>query len=259
MFVALLISSGAPPAIQAADTVETFDSGAVDLELYSGLDTGVEQGGLQGGFGELVLGYGLLPRFSVHLGAALQGEDQFTSGSGAVTAGVFGTPLDTQHLDFDLLLDFAGEGTGLSDLCIAPGAEVNLDVKPDLELFGLYLRFAERICSMDVVVTEDDPMTTEDELTIEQGYSTESVLVAGAYLTFGRVHQLLVEYDTGFDHGADAAEDITEIGGVTFGYNVAVLDSLELIIQVYLDLPQGAETLRLGVMLGLISTLARAG
>jgi hypothetical protein len=39
---------------------------------------------------------------------------------------------------------------------------------------------------------------------------------------------------------------------------VAVIEQLELILQVYLDIPQNDETYGLGVMLGIISTLPGA-
>jgi hypothetical protein len=65
-------------------------------------------------------------------------------------------------------------------------------------------------------------------------------------------HQLLLENDMGINHNG---ETTAVIDGVALGYNVCVNDTIELINQVYLDIPQQREQIAIGVMVGMIATL----
>jgi hypothetical protein len=80
-------------------------------------------------------------------------------------------------------------------------------------------------------------------------------MTVGAYWSLDERRQLLIEFDaTAHDH-AEGPESGYEVGGVAVGYNVMLHDTLELINQVRIDLPQSGEKAATGFMVGLIATL----
>ena len=92
----------------ALDTVETFDKGATDLESYFSIDrVGIERENTLIA-GELVSGFGLLNRFSAYFGASYGADLAMAQGTGAYFVGAFGTPVDSDHIDLDLILNFEG-------------------------------------------------------------------------------------------------------------------------------------------------------
>lgn len=261
----LILAFFAPRQVQAADTLEVFDTGATDIEFYTGTEGEVDANYPGTVYGNFMLGYGLLPVVSAYLNVVLSGEDHLSSSTTAFCVGLFGTPLNTDHADLDLILDFGADSVGESGLRATPGVEINVDLVPDLELAGIYLRFGERIGG----VVEDPDETAQPSGDVPTGTVAssevrdtdckfESELVLGVYLTLGERHQLLLEFDTFFAHTGDREEDDPHVGGIALGYNVLVVDTLELITQVYFDVPQEGESFGLGVMLGLISTLPNA-
>ena len=70
-------------------------------------------------------------------------------------SGIFGTPVDSDHFDLDLFLDasFSPDEFGLT-----PALELNFDLAPDLEVWGVYIRVEEGFSGRDES-TEDDPAT----------------------------------------------------------------------------------------------------
>jgi hypothetical protein len=58
-----------------------------------------------------------------------------------------------------------------------------------------------------------------------------------------------------FNHNARAGERVTDVGGISLGYNVILADPLELITEVYFDIPQDDENFGVDVMVGFIATL----
>ena len=53
----------------------------------------------------------------------------------------------------------------------------------------------------------------------------------------------------------ESGDKAMDIGGIAAGYNVAVVDRLEIISQLYADLPASDEAFGLGLMAGFIATL----
>ena len=223
------------PAL-ASDTVEAFDAGLSDLELYTGLAgvglTAAEQeAGVAG-----CAGLGVAPAFSLYLAASFATNGYFTSGSAAFELGAFATALDTEHLDLDL--GFAVERAGGS-LAYFQWVEVNADLEPDLSLAGLYLRahwgvFGEQ----------------------QQGRNIAQLGVSatiGAYVAITKRSQLLVELDGGWL--TDAEGDGGELGEAHFGYNFQLLDNLELIHDLGIDIPQRSEEPSLSLCVGAIATM----
>lgn len=246
--VLLFVLCSAAPA-RALDTVETWDVGATDLELYVGYD----------GFGlnradrqlasNLVAGFGIIERLSAYLGATLSSDELFSEGAGEIGLGLFGTGLDTDHVDLDIFLDFALGGEGFKELQIAPALELNLDLAPDRQTWGVYVLVALPIYGRPIEGLQSgagNEIATHIEATI------------GTYLSLGDRHQILVDYEMAFHPMARGEEASVEVGSVGLGYNVLLHDAIELITEVRLDIPAEGQVPSVGFMAGFIATLPSA-
>lgn len=233
-------------AARAADTVETWDAGATDVDFYLGYEgIGLREAADRGTFGDLMLGYGIVERFSVYVGTSLEANGAFGDGAASPYLGIFGTVVDTEHVDFDLFLDVSTGGPSLTEFAISPSLELNFDGRDDMSTGGLYTRVGV-------------PLYGRGGKLDEMSLHLEAVI--GAYYTVAPDHQLLLELDATFHpfHRADH-DHAVEIGGVALGYNVTLSDRIELINQVFLDIPQSGEPVAGGVMVGFIVTLPSAG
>ncbi len=231
---------------RAADTIETWGVGATDVDFYSGLD-GVGLSRAEGSiFGDIMLGYGLVDGLSAYVGQKITGNTFFTGGSGATYLGLFGTPVDTNHFDLDLFLGFDLGGVGYDEFGVTPMVELNFDLDPNRLSWGAYVRAGFRLHGHNL---------SEDEQTPQWETHTTLATVLGTYYTIARSHQILLEFDFAWKRLRGADERELEIGGVALGYNVTLSDRIELIHQVYLDIPQSGETFNAGFMMGLIFTL----
>jgi hypothetical protein len=201
-------------------------------------------------FGDMMLGYGLVDRFSAYLGATLEGTDAFSDSVTTHYIGVFGTPVDSDHVDLDLFLDFSAGGTD-QVFQIRPALELNLDEDPEMQSFGFYLRAPFPIYGRKV----SSPLHPKGD-EVETTFHLETT--AGAYLTVAEGHQLLLEYDMGFHPKPATGERQVDVGGIALGYNVGLTDEIELIHQVYTDVPQDDEPVSWNVMAGFIATLPSA-
>jgi hypothetical protein len=230
------------PGTHAADTLEVWDAGSGNFEMYSGF------GGLGAATADqsigssMLLGWGVARRFSAYVGTALAADGNFDQTETELNLGAFGTVLDSDHLDLDVGLDMVAYGPGMTDMAVVPAFELNLDRAPDLAAFGSYLRGAARIAGRDIGGRE-----------IRR--HVDFNLTFGSYLTVSPTRQLVLEYDLTFhDHPEPGTPDI-EKGCLALGYNVLLSDRLELISEARLDIPQGDETTDLGLMLGVITAL----
>lgn len=244
---------GIPSRARGIDTIETFAAGAFDFELYVGV------GGLAGRGGgeearprafaasELLVGYGLVDWFALCVGATLRGPDRtFREGDAAGYLLLVATPLDSDHVDLDLQLAVALAGAGLKELRYRPELELNFDLRPNLSAAGLYLRLGLPINGIRPTASgRDSDATTRVDL----------ATLLGAYATFARRHQLLLEHDLTYHFDAGAGELVGEVGGVTLGYNLLLNARFELIHQLALDLDQRGRPSALGALVGLIVTI----
>ncbi len=224
--------------VRAADTVEPFEAGTAEVDVYLGLDQlgGVGKAGPV--FGDIMLGFGLFRRLGAYFGATLEGTDAFTSGATTHYFGVNGTPLDSNHVDLDLFLELS-----VSDhFELRPAFELNVDADPEMRTWGMYLRAPLPIYGRRL--SDGEPQTT---LRLES--------TVGAYTRVAPMHELLLEYDMAYRPEPDAGARRIELGAVAAGYNVTLWDGFELINQVSVDIPQGGETASFGVMTGFIATL----
>ncbi len=241
----LLLCAGTPA--RAADTIETYEVGVSDLELYAGYDGLGHEFSDHSLLGDFVLGVGIIERLSLYLGTTVQGYRRMRAGDATVNMGLLGTVLDTRHVDLDLILGVGLGGPGFRGFSLAPAFELNLDRAPDLQAYGLYLRGAAVIHVATVDPLEGEPST----------FVHHYVATLGAYLTLAERHQLLVELDGAYHPTTLTGERSFELGGLALGYNVALHRRVELITQVCVNLPQGREKTVAGLMIGLIITLPR--
>ena len=238
----LLLLSG-PRLAHGADTVEPYDRGLSDFELYLGYDGVGHPLDAHTLAGDVALGIGITDRFSFVAGTTVQGYRRMRAGDAAVSAGLLGTVLDTDHVDLDLIVSLGLGGAGLRGVTFTPAFELNVDRKPDLAAYGLYLRGA-------LVLAVDGVDGSGDESTFVHHY----VLTAGAYVTLGRRHQILLEFDSAYHPTLLSGERHFDLGGLALGYNVRLAPWAELITQVYVNLPQDDERPSVGFLTGVIFT-----
>lgn len=246
MTLALATLAGAPTA-QAADTVETWDVGATDVDFflgYSGVGRPQQERRL---CGEIVLGYGIVERFSTYLGASVSASEIFTTSSSDVFLGIFGTPVDTAHFDMDLFLDMRAAGLDETDFTLTPALELNVDSDQEMHFIGAYLHLRFPIYGRSV-----DQFGGGEPETVVAGDVEATV---GAYVTLAERHQILAAYDMLFRLGPDVGGPVVEVGGVALGYNVGVHDSIELVSEVRVDIPQDDEHSSVCFTLGFIATV----
>lgn len=248
LVLALLIAL-APSHANAADTVETWARGATDVDFYLGAE------GLGAGqksfFADVMVGYGLLDRLGIFIGSALRGSDTLEDGEAEVYGGLFATLLDTRHVDFDLMFEVRGGGPAMSRLQLRPGFELNLDADPQMASWGFYLRGGLPLYDRDLL-SSGHPQHGHDL----SGVHLE--LTVGAYYRLGANHQLLLEHDLELRPQAGADDPRVGVGGIALGYNLQLDDTLELVSQLYVDLPQAGEQLAFGLTFGFILTVPRA-
>lgn len=240
----------------AVDTWETYGVGASDFELYAGLD-GAGLGKYEKTvWSEALVGFGITESFSAYAVAFAEANERFSAGTGGGGFGIFGTPIDSDHFDLDLILGSAfGEGW----MTVSPAVELNLDARPDQGLCGLYV-YAEEVLEGRDDSVEDDPATPDvDETEERHAFAPTTALAIGGYFTIAEIHQLFLQYDVAFHHGIEDAPEgggeLVEAGGVALGYNVQVADAVELITQVSVDVPGDGEQVSAGFMIGIVTSM----
>jgi len=255
----------APGQVSAADTVETWAVGPTDAEFHFGSRGLGLDSTERNVFGAAQFGYGIIPRFSAYVGTVLEGNGDMASGGSNMFLGVFGTPLDTDHVDLDLLLH--AETTHPSDFAVSPALELNLDLEPDLALAGLYLRAGLPILARGATPPHADTNTSGVDLQV----------TAGVYWTVAPSHQILLEVENcvhldGVDSlgtqeadgkgptrgGASAAAEEGrrwDAPAVAVGYNVTVHPSIEILSEIRWTTPKDAEPSSYEVLCGFIATL----
>lgn len=227
---------------RAADTVETWDVGATDVDFYLGADGLGPDADARSMFGDIMLGYGLIDRLSAYVGATLSADGHFAHGNAGLYLGVFGTPIETDHFDLDLFLDVSAGGDGFDAFAFTPSTEINFDLDPDQGSWGLYVRAGVPIYG-----------EAREAVPERHVHAFDVEVNPGTYVTLGRGHQLLFEYDMLFHSQHD--KHTSHVGGLAVGYNVVLAESIELINQVYFDIPQRDEQPAIGLFTGIIVTL----
>ncbi|MBD3220212.1 hypothetical protein GF314_03140 [bacterium] len=242
LIVTVLVVAGATLAL-AADTVEPFDAGLGNFELYGAFDGAGQPTGEQSVAGDMLLGWGLSSRFSAYLGTTMQANGYLTGSETGYALGALGTMHDTDHLDLDLILDLRTVGGSGGVFTVSPGFELNLDRAPDLAAYGAYLRGNVSLAGEQ---SPDGPRR-----------ATDLAFTVGSYLTLSGTRQLLVEVDLGMVDEFEGGH-AWEYGAVALGYNQAIAGGMELINQVTIDIPQDGESSTVGFMVGVIAAVPGA-
>lgn len=255
--IALLLAAaclpGMPTVTLAADTLETWDAGSGNLDFYLTMDGVGRSLPEQGVAGDMLLGWGVADRLSTYLSMSLAADGALADGDAALGVGLFGTPVDTDHFDLDLVLDLCAGGAGLRDLCLGPSLELNLDAAPDLASWGAYVRAGLEITGREVGDAHAGKSAAAP------GRLVDRVLTFGGYRSLGARSQLLLEYDLTWRDEPEAGGPAVERGGLALGFNRMLGDTLELVTQGRWDVPQGERDGAFGLTLGFIAGLPGAG
>ncbi len=242
------------------DTLEQFDPGFSDFELFFGyLGAGKEEPE-RGLAAETVAGIGITDWLSGYLALTGEANEKLSEGMGGFGFGAFATPLDTDHFDIDLGIDVAvgGLGSGESnetghshgEFTFTPFLEINWDADPDMNGFGAWLWVEHAIGGRD-----DSTLDVHGNELRNFTVTSGTGLLLGAYYRFLERHQIALTYDVAFHHHARGGERTFENGGASLGYNVMVVpDRLELITEARFDIPQDDEDFGTDFLLGFIAT-----
>jgi len=227
----------------AVDTVEPFALGASDFELYAGSE-GLGQGLSAVTFTEdAVLGYGLTERLSATLSGSVVSDRRHRVVEQAVSAGLYGTAVDSGLLDLDLFLAWGMVDDTSPRTELVTGLELNLE----LSEAGLFLTAFETFGGREQEAVTGSPPDTERTFTTELGL--------GAFLDVAEGHQLLALFESSLEHVPEPGSSVTEGVGFALGYNVMVSDSLELINEVGVLVSSGDASSSFGLSSGFLATL----
>ncbi|MDR0966886.1 MAG: FeoB-associated Cys-rich membrane protein [Myxococcales bacterium] len=223
---------------RAADTVEVYASGEVSFETHFGME-GIRDGRASMAIGnQSVLGVGITKHLAGFVGFSFETDGYLDGAGSAFEFGLISTVLDGDLFDLDLMLTFDGG--------IAPGLELNLDLPAN---FGVYLRAALPLFG----ITRTNNDNNGDGAPSEVGIGLD--LTPGLYWTVREGHQLLVEASAALLWSDEEdAQGRLDLWSVALGYNVMLLDNLELVTEARLFKPNGGEV-EFGFGLGFIASL----
>lgn len=246
----LSIGAIAIPA-RAADTTETWDEGAFNVEWFLGYD-GIGHPGVGDRVTttEFMVGYGIRDDLGLYVPLAIETDGAFGSPLGSVAIGLFGTPVDTRFFDLDLFLEVGTGGAGLREWGVLPYVELNFDGHPERLSWGFFVQAGMPI--------HGRPEGTDGPAA---GFDISGLL--GAYWRPHPDHELVLEFDA-LLHPLHARHPtryarLAEVCGLALGYNVVLNDTAEILAQVSADIPQGGERWAFGATLGVILTLPGPG
>ncbi len=218
----------------AGDTYETIDPNTLEVDPYFTLDN-IHDGnpGTETGIGIV---YGVADHFNLGAGIIFSTDEGLADGDFAANINMIWNPVDTDHLDFDFMVDF--DYSIADGFSLTPSFEVNYDLLPDQELWGLYFRLGVPVYGghgeKHVVIVGNDIVRQGDVVA-----DADISLTLGTYLTIAEDHQILIE--GGFD-AVNLAENLgeTEITNafVSLGYNVVLSDSFELTTELLFNIPK---------------------
>lgn len=251
--------------VHAGDTLELFDPGVSDFELYFGYGGAGKGEPERSAAVETLIGIGITDRLSGYASASGEFNERFGEGAGALGFGIFSTPVDTDHFDLDIGFDvtvgnLGGGSSGPvghsgAEPSFTPFVELNLDSDPEMSGYGIYA-YIEHTLDGEQRPLFDHMGRALGDFTLSQ----RTGLTVGAYCTMLHGHQAFLNHHMSFNHTPEDGERTVEIGGVALGYNFFVkADVLEIITEVNFGIPQDGEDFGVDFLLGIIATLPSDG
>lgn len=240
----------------AGDTTETIDTGTLEIDPTFSIDGMGDSNNVNTG---VSIVYGVLDGFNISASVGYGANEGLAGGHADLGLGMLWTPLDTDHFDLDVMLDFSygfgGAWGGAYSL--TPGVELNYDLEPDLALWGLYLRFGLPIYGGYVggdVDGEGDSFSIGMEAKADVGIA----LTLGTYFSFAEIHQILLEGGFNVDNLAKNLGDAGISGPfLSVGYNVQITDTFELTSELAFNFPIDGDpftaTLTIGGIFGMLN------
>jgi hypothetical protein len=254
----LCIAASTPAA--ALDTIECFDLGATDVEIYAGAAE-LGRGGGQVAQ-EFVLGLGLTETLSAYAGVPVSADQHLASAAAELHFGIFGTLLTRDHWSLDLLFDACVAGDGWSELILAPGLEINYDRIDPAGANGWGLFLQGQVAAHPELHTGHGGAggatgvggagSAGDAL-----LALHSDLALGIRYRISDTHEWLLQVDGAVPLRSNLEDEAT-LGALTCGYNFQLAATIELITEWSLQLPQGGEKATFGFLLGFIASLPSA-
>ncbi len=245
LVISSLVTLGiAIPAV-AVDTVEVWDVGATDMELYFGsAGLGAPPAERESMF-DMLIGYGITERFSAYFGTTMTADGNLAAGGNEQSVGAFANLRDGEVVDLDLMLNIGSDGE--NGMSVQPACEVNFDLEPGLGQAGFYTRLG----------LNRSPRGAVGKAGVYRavGVDSDVELVFGGYRNVSSNGQLLLEFDLVRHDSPHHGENNWEIGGLALGYNFTVAGAVEMIAELSHDLPQHGEHRTWGLSVGFISTL----
>ena len=256
----LMLSSLFCSSVSASDTLELFDPGVSDFEFYLSYIGACKEEPARGIGAEALLGIGINGWLSGQIYVSGEGNEALSEGTGAFGFGIFATPVDTDHFDFDIGLNatVAGLGPGeegsaghsQAEFSLTPFIELNLDSDPEMNGYGFYVVVEETLGGRDESFVDNLDQEIRS-FTLTPG----TALTLGSYYTVEEGHQAFLCYDMAFNHRNAEGERGTDVGGIALGYNGMLTEEVEIISQVWFDIPQDNEDFGIDFTIGFIATL----
>ena len=217
----------------AGDTYETIDKDTIEILPSFTLDSLGD--GNPSVYTSLGFVYGVFDGLNIGATIGYGSDEGMAGGSADLGINILWTPLDTDHFDLDVMADF--EFNTADGYTITPGIELNYDLKPDLSLWGLYLRFGLPIHGEYVA-----GHTAEGEETNVATSDLGISLTLGTYFTIADIHQILLEGGLSIDNLANNLGDRgISSPFVSVGYNVYITDTFEFTTELAFNIPYGED------------------
>ncbi len=246
----LLSSLVISESVYGFNTVETYNR----INDYFIINMGVRDMGPgdQGPktYGSATLGKGFSSFLTGYMGVYVAGNKYFSGGSGGFFLGSMAGLYSYNHFALDVTLE-----AGLFDYYFyaTPGIEVNYDLAPDQQFMGFYLNAGQQFTGRDTSWDEDDTTTLHvDESAPKHVLAPETELKIGFYYSFYPGQQIHVRFDQRFRNKPLFDENVYEIDALRVGYNVLVLDGLQVQMEVNYRFPQYGNNSRFGLGIGLV-------
>ncbi len=238
LFAAVVVACGFATNAFAGDTTELIDAGTLEIDPAFSIDN--IHDGKPSVSTELGIVYGVMDGLNI-TGTVGYGSAEGLAGGGVYFGiGALATPLDTDMIDLDVMLDFDWDG----GYVLTPSVELNIDLEPDQAFLGFYIRLGLPIYGGYAPKPDDE----EPEDAVKADVALNFTL--GMYYTIMEGHQILLE---GGATVAELAENLGKThtdGFVSLGYNAQLTDNFELITELAVHMDNDADDVYATISVG---------